>query len=483
MKQRAIMSVMVALSLTAAVFLSACDEDTVAATGITLSETELTLEVGDEITLTATTEPADATDTVVWTSSDEAVVTVQDGTVKAVGEGEATVTAACGAVSAAAECTVIEKSTPEGGDPDGNDPDGSDPDGGETGTSVRTTVTAEEWGAAFSEENFENFKMTATPIADSSQQACLIGDNGKFALLQGGADSSVYWRELVDGMYLMYSGGEWESSLRNASALPVYPLPEMTWEHCRTLAFDQAHYDVEQGCYIVELYEGEAEGVNDEIFFEDGSLDYILLTQNDVVIRIDFTFGGQSVTLPEINFDWDMDMQELASAFDIEQAETLGLDIYLTVDGTKMEYVNYMKSGDIEYLIHFEEMEGPSSSMIRPHYSATYTTDQGEQVRAFFAQQEDGGWQQISGEVSLYSDSEWASVIEMCKETQFSFDSETLLYEMTSDTVTLQTLVVGGKVWYICLETPEIECSYVFNYYDNRLSLPNEVEEILNGLS
>ena len=63
-------------------------------TSLALSQTDVTLSVGDSVTLNATHEPADASATdVAWSSSNEAVATVsQDGTVTAVGAGDATVT-------------------------------------------------------------------------------------------------------------------------------------------------------------------------------------------------------------------------------------------------------------------------------------------------------------------------------------------------------------------------------------------------------
>ena len=63
-------------------------------TSLALSQTDATLSVGESVTLSATHEPADASVTdVAWSSSNEAVVTVsQDGTVTAVGAGDATVT-------------------------------------------------------------------------------------------------------------------------------------------------------------------------------------------------------------------------------------------------------------------------------------------------------------------------------------------------------------------------------------------------------
>lgn len=66
----------------------------VAVTSVTVSSKTLNLEVGQTRTLTATVTPDNATDkTVTWTSSNDKVATVVDGTVAAVGEGAATITA------------------------------------------------------------------------------------------------------------------------------------------------------------------------------------------------------------------------------------------------------------------------------------------------------------------------------------------------------------------------------------------------------
>ena len=62
-------------------------------TGVTLDPVTLTLAVGQTATLTATVAPADAGNkAVTWSTSDSAVVTVSDGTVTAVGAGNATIT-------------------------------------------------------------------------------------------------------------------------------------------------------------------------------------------------------------------------------------------------------------------------------------------------------------------------------------------------------------------------------------------------------
>lgn len=77
----------------------------VPATGITLDRTEIQLDQGLRTRLTATTQPVNATDAVVWSSSDETVATVDsNGLVLTMGAGTATITATAG--TASADCVV-----------------------------------------------------------------------------------------------------------------------------------------------------------------------------------------------------------------------------------------------------------------------------------------------------------------------------------------------------------------------------------------
>ncbi len=80
----------------------------VPATTITLSQETLSLEQYREAILTATLTPDNATTSIVWSSDNEAVVTVSAGAVKAVGVGSATITATAGTVSATCAVTVAE---------------------------------------------------------------------------------------------------------------------------------------------------------------------------------------------------------------------------------------------------------------------------------------------------------------------------------------------------------------------------------------
>ena len=86
-------------------------DDPIAVTGVSLSETSLELKEGESFTLKATISPADAEDkSVVWTTSDDKVALVSNGTVKAVAEGTATITVTTndGGFTASCEVTVTK---------------------------------------------------------------------------------------------------------------------------------------------------------------------------------------------------------------------------------------------------------------------------------------------------------------------------------------------------------------------------------------
>ena len=87
---------------------------TVSATGVTLSQTELSLVKGATATLTATVVPSDATNQkVTWSSNNTSVATVENGTVTAVSGGNATITVTTeeGNHTATCEVTVTVSAT------------------------------------------------------------------------------------------------------------------------------------------------------------------------------------------------------------------------------------------------------------------------------------------------------------------------------------------------------------------------------------
>ena len=81
--------------------------DDVNVSGVSLSQTEASMTVGETLTLTPTVLPANATDkSVTWTTSDESVATVADGVVTAVAAGTATITVTTTDGAKTATCTV-----------------------------------------------------------------------------------------------------------------------------------------------------------------------------------------------------------------------------------------------------------------------------------------------------------------------------------------------------------------------------------------
>ncbi len=96
-------------SKTAACIISV-SKDTIPAKDIKLDRTSASMYEGGSIRLTAILTPSDSTDTVAWKSSNNSIATVdQDGNVKAVSKGTATITASTGGGYLVANCIVTVK--------------------------------------------------------------------------------------------------------------------------------------------------------------------------------------------------------------------------------------------------------------------------------------------------------------------------------------------------------------------------------------
>lgn len=82
-------------------------------TSIVLSASELVFTGTGTQILTATVEPQDTTDKIIWTSNDETVATVNNGTVTAVFNGNTTITATCGEQIATCSVSISGIEEPE----------------------------------------------------------------------------------------------------------------------------------------------------------------------------------------------------------------------------------------------------------------------------------------------------------------------------------------------------------------------------------
>jgi len=123
----------------------------IAATGITLDKKDVTLQPDEKLQLVATLTPADSTDTVKWSSSNEEILTVaQDGTVVNVNKGSAQVTvtvmAQVGELKAACLVRCKGGSTGTGASTGTGTSTGSDP--GTTSTPVTAGTTGTVTGTS-----------------------------------------------------------------------------------------------------------------------------------------------------------------------------------------------------------------------------------------------------------------------------------------------------------------------------------------------
>lgn len=111
-------------------------DDDVSVTGVSLDKTTAELEVGGTLTLTATIEPANATNqNVSWSSSDENVATVANGTVTAKAAGSAVITVKTADGGKEASCTITVTEKTSGSEGEGS---GSEGEGGSSGGSDDT---------------------------------------------------------------------------------------------------------------------------------------------------------------------------------------------------------------------------------------------------------------------------------------------------------------------------------------------------------
>ena len=156
----------------------------VPATGITLDKTSVTLysnTTPNTVTLTATVQPDNTTDTVVWSSSDESVATVNNGVVTAAANGTATITAKAG--DQTATCTVTVKTYSSGG---GSSSDDSDPTYAisapdkVTGGSIKVTPSRASAGTrvTITAKPSSGYELDELTVTDSKGNELKVTDRG-----------------------------------------------------------------------------------------------------------------------------------------------------------------------------------------------------------------------------------------------------------------------------------------------------------------
>lgn len=107
MKTKLTLAVLTAIAATALAFTGCDSKKDVAVEKVTISESSLSLKTGEEVKLTATVLPENATNTtLVWKSGNPSVASVTDGVVKGLSEGTSTVTVSSEDGSKSASCLV-----------------------------------------------------------------------------------------------------------------------------------------------------------------------------------------------------------------------------------------------------------------------------------------------------------------------------------------------------------------------------------------
>ena len=167
---------------------------------ITLDRAAVSLKVGESVKLTATIKPADATDkTITWSSSNPAVAKVENGTVTAISEGSAVITAKAGEKSAT--CSVTVKNPDEPDEPDEPSATGVVETQQATGiTSVEATLNAHFYGAtgAIAEAGFI-YGTSMTVLNMDAYVDPPAGASGNFSATLSGLDpgTTYYYRAFI----------------------------------------------------------------------------------------------------------------------------------------------------------------------------------------------------------------------------------------------------------------------------------------------
>ena len=231
-------------------------------TSVTLDKTELTLAEGGTATLTATVEPADATNkNVTWSSDKPAVATVEGGTVTARGAGEATITVTTEDGEKTATCTVTVR-----------------PDIPPANPNYRITVEATQGGTVTADPTAAKAgtTVTLTPVPDRGYQVGAVAVTDRFG-------EAVAVTENADGTYTftMPNGQVTVTVTFEQAPLPFHDVTEGDW------FYDAVRYAYETGLM---------DGVGDNLFAPNSE------TTRAQLVTILYRLAGQPAVSGDLPF-------------------------------------------------------------------------------------------------------------------------------------------------------------------------------------
>ena len=235
---------------------------TISVTGVSLDQSALTLTEEETATLTATVQPANATNqNVTWTSSNTSVATVQNGTVTAVSAGTATITVTTEDGSFTAICTVTVR-----------------PDIPPANPNYRITLEATQGGTVTADPTAAKAgaTVTLTPSPDAGYQVGTVAVTDRFG-------QPVVVTEQADGTYtFVMPNGQVTVTVTFAEApLPFHDVTEGDW------FYDAVRYAYETGLM---------DGVGDNLFAPNSE------TTRAQLVTILYRLAGQPAVSGDLPF-------------------------------------------------------------------------------------------------------------------------------------------------------------------------------------
>ena len=196
-------------------------------------------------------------------------------------------------------------------------------------------VTQEQWTAAFSDETFSNYKLTAKATAEekegdksgktNSEVTVTVADKKEHIVMKSSAEGNAYSEDAlkemnreeefyVDGTgivpvcYAKNEDGKWEKTPSGMTASSIVGVVKAC-----ALFYGQFEYSEEKEGYVLkaaaQLPSGSGDMLKNAVLkFKDGKLAGFVVEYNDeedgdyskMVQDYLFTYGGQKVELPSI---------------------------------------------------------------------------------------------------------------------------------------------------------------------------------------